>query len=209
MAALRNSAVFTGLRADLKSTDTPALIASTLTTYFPGKHLDILVFNAAEVTLGPLSSLTAESVNTAFATNLTTPILIVQALLPHFSRTGSGRIINITSESARVGRANSTVYTANKAALEGMTRVWAKELGQEYNGLTCNAVSPGIVETELMDLLPKARIDAWIERRKENAVGQRAGKPEEVAACVAWLASDESSWVSGVVVPVNGGSSFY
>jgi 3-oxoacyl-[acyl-carrier protein] reductase len=198
---------FVAVQADIRfpSTSVP-IIAATLEREFPGKTVDILVNNAAIAPLGPISSLSVDLLSEVFIANCIYPALLVQALLPYFSKSGTGRIINITSEGSHLGRANTTAYSASKAALESMTRTWAKELGHEYGGLTVNALALGMIETDLWRGLPEARKAYWAEKSKETPVQPRIGGMEDVAGVVAFLASDQAGWVSGQVLAVGGGN---
>lgn len=141
-----------------------------------------------------------------FNGNTIFPALLTQSLLPFFNKEGRGRIINISSEASHLGRANTTVYSASKAALESMTRTWAKELGQEYNGMTVNALALGIMETHLFEQLPKERQTFWREKARETPVAPRVGQGKDVGPVVAFLASDAAGWVSGQVISVSGGN---
>ncbi|KAF8248549.1 NAD(P)-binding protein [Wilcoxina mikolae CBS 423.85] len=198
---------FVAVQADIR---TPSVSVPTITTAlkkeFPGKTLDILVNNAAEAPLGPISCLSADSLSTVFTANSVFPALLVQALLPHFSKSSTGRVINITSEGTHLGRPNTTAYSASKAALESMTRTWAKELGHHYGGMTVNALAPGMIETDLWRGLPEARKEYWVEKLKDTPVQPRIGGTKDVAGVVAFLASDQAGWVSGQVLAVGGGN---
>ena len=115
---------------------------------------------------------------------------MLQAVLPHLRR--PGRIINISSVGARAGYAATGTYSASKAALEGYTRNWAAELGKD--GTTVNAVNPGPVQSEMLDQVSPEIVEP---QKRATFVEQRLGTPEEVAAIVAFLAEEGSSWVSG------------
>jgi 3-oxoacyl-[acyl-carrier protein] reductase len=110
-----------------------------------------------------------------------------------------GRIINITSVFGQMGQAGQANYAASKAGLIGLTMAIARELGSRH--ITCNAVAPGFIETAMTEVLD--------EEFKQNAVKQiplgRVGSPADVASAVAFLASDEASYITGHVLSVNGG----
>ena len=112
----------------------------------------------------------------------------------------AGRIINITSITAETGSAGQAPYVAAKAALIGLTKTWAREYASR--GVTCNAVSPGYIDTDMTaSELPPARREELI---KSIPLG-RVGRPEDVAAAVAYLASPAAAYVTGEVLRVNGG----
>jgi 3-oxoacyl-[acyl-carrier protein] reductase len=198
---------FSAVEIDIRS-PAPAVssIISSLQEKYPGIPVDILVNNAGLAVLGPLSTLSGDSMAVVFNANTIFPALLTQSLLPFFNKEGRGRIINISSEASHLGRANTTAYSASKAALESMTRTWAKELGQEYNGMTVNALALGMMETHLFEELPKERQTFWREKAKEMPVAPRIGQGNDVGPVVAFLASDAARWVSGQVISVSGGN---
>ena len=114
-------------------------------------------------------------------------------------RAKAGRIINITSISGLAGNAGQVNYCAAKAGMIGMTKTAAKELGAR--GITVNAVAPGWIDTEMTETVPEAIKEG---AKKQIALG-RFGKPEEIAAAVAFLASDEASFITSQTLVVDGG----
>lgn len=173
---------------------TVAWLRSTTTT----TAIDILVNNAGVECVASLASLTAADYETVYNTNVRGTILLTQAVLPHLPP--RARIINITSVGARAGFSGLSLYTSSKAALEGLTRAWASELGG--NGSTVNAVAPGPVESDMLDKIPEEVKEL---QRKTTPLEGRFGTVGEVAEVVSWLASSKSSWVTGQCINASGG----
>jgi 3-oxoacyl-[acyl-carrier protein] reductase len=112
---------------------------------------------------------------------------------------GSGVILNASSVVARFGNFGQTNYVAAKAGLEGMTKVWARELGK--HGIRVNAVAPGFIKTDMIAGMP----EKIIKMMEAKVPLKRWGKSEDVADLYCFLASDEASYISGVILPVDGG----
>jgi 3-oxoacyl-[acyl-carrier protein] reductase len=123
-----------------------------------------------------------------------------QAVAPTMIAQGSGVILSTSSLVAPYGNYGQTNYVASKAGVVGMTKVWARELGRK--GIRANAVAPGFIETRMTAGIPQNVVDKMLER---IAMG-RFGKPEDIANCFLWLASDEARYVSGQVIGVDGGA---
>ncbi len=167
-----------------------------------GGKIDILVNNAAAELNKPLGAITPEEFASIYDLNVRAPTLLTQAVLPHLRR--PGRIINISSVAGRAGFANLSMYCSSKAALEGLTRCWAAELGKD--GTTVNAVAAGPVESEMLANIPKEIVDM---QKRDTPVGQRVGTAQEIANVVSWLASPECGWISGQTLNASGGWTMY
>ena len=138
-----------------------------------------------------------------FDTNVRSLVLMTQAVLPHFSY--NARIINIGSTAARVGVPGISLYTSSKLAVEALTRSWAAELGDR--GITVNTVAPGSTQSDLLNA--SADDDGLKMEAQKTPVERRIGTPNDIAQVVAWLASDDSKWVSGQCICASGGYRMY
>ena len=132
-------------------------------------------------------------------TNLTSIFTVVSAFIKPMTKARTGRIVNISSVVGSMGNAGQVNYAAAKAGLEGMTRAMAREFGSR--AITVNAVAPGFIETDMTRVLPEAQKKALLS---QVPLG-RLGSVEEVAGTVAFLASEEASYVTGTTLHVNGG----
>jgi len=162
-------------------------------------RLDILVNNAGFNRDTLLLRMSVQDWDEVMSTNLRAAFLCTKAALRYMLKQRSGRIINIGSVSGIAGNAGQANYAAAKAGLIGFTKAVAREMGSR--GITCNIVVPGLVETELTAHIPQQVRDMAMER---IFVG-RLGTPDDVAACVAFLASDGASYISGQSLIVDGG----
>jgi 3-oxoacyl-[acyl-carrier protein] reductase len=159
--------------------------------------LDIVINNAGVVSHAPIDELELDEWHRVIDTNLTAVYLVAKAALPLMSEGGS--IVNVTSAVAMRGMPARTHYISSKAGLIGMTRALCKELGR--NGIRVNAIAPGIIETD-----QTADLDETGRKRYSGlAALNRLGQPDEIADAVLYLASDRSSFISGVTLNVDGG----
>ena len=155
----------------------------------------MLVNNAGLSTAKPFLDLTVEDFDLTFDVDVRASFLLAQHAARHMSEHGGGSIVNITSVHEHIPRANFAVYASAKAALGMLTRAMALELG-EHN-IRVNAVAPGVIAT------PRNEADA--ERLDPEVPLGRPGKPEEVAALVAWLCTDEAAYITGSSYVMDGG----
>lgn len=161
--------------------------------------VDILVNNAGITRDQLVMRMKRADWDAVLQTNLTSAYLCIQQVIPSMLKQRWGRIINITSVFGQMGQAGQANYAASKAGLIGLTMAIAREVGSR--SITCNAIAPGFIETAMTAVLS--------DDFKQNAVKQiplaRVGNPEDVANAVAFLASDEASYITGHVLNVNGG----
>jgi 2-hydroxycyclohexanecarboxyl-CoA dehydrogenase len=167
--------------------------------------IDILVNNAGTDEFGFFAQTRPERWKNVIDVNLYGVLNCTFAALPGMQEAGYGRIVNIASEAGRVGSKGSAVYSAAKAGVIGFTKVVARE-GARF-GITANAIAPGPIETPLlMQAKELGEIgEKVIETMKGGTQLKRLGRPEEVAAAVAFLASDDASYVTGETLGVSGG----
>lgn len=159
----------------------------------------VLVNNAGVTRDGLLMRMALENWQTVLETNLTGLYRITRPLLRDMMRARWGRIVSLSSVVARMGNAGQANYAAAKAGIEGFTRALAQEVGAR--NITVNAVAPGFVDTDMTSDLPDYQKQALVAR---TALG-RMGTVDDVAAAVAFLASDAASYITGEVLQVNGG----
>lgn len=189
-------------RADVTASEEVAgLVAATARAF--GGTIDILVNLAGGmVARKTLAEMDDAFFDTIMDLNLKSAFMVTRATLPHIPQ--GGAIINIASQAGRDGGGpGASLYAASKGALMTLTRAWAKELGPR--GIRVNALCPGLIGTSFHDTFSKP------EGRKATAGNtplRREGAPEEVAAAVAFLASDDASFLAGVNLDINGGLAF-
>lgn len=201
VSSLSNGAKLIYVQADASKEESADKVVDETVKAF-GDHIDILVNNAAIEIDPAIIETTKEDFDKIFHTNVLGPLLMTKAVIPHL-RT-PGRIINISSVGARMGYSKLALYASSKAAVEGLTRSFAAELGDK--GTTVNAIAPGPIQSDMLDQIPDS---IKVPQREATAVQQRFGEAQEIADAVAYLAGPESSWVSGQTLNLSGGFTMY
>ena len=176
-----------------------AQVRDGVTAALGGKRLDILVNNAGLGSGGGLAEEQREQMRALFATNVEGPFFLTQALLD--SLADGGRVINISSMVAAVAYPGYIAYSMSKATLNSFTRSLAADLGKR--SITVNAVAPGATDTDFIAALKE--VPGLVQTFAEQAALGRLGQPEDIAAVVAFLASDDGRWVTGQVIQASGG----
>lgn len=188
--------------ADLSRHDECRRLADLVTADFDDLH--ILVNNAGAMWREPLATFPDEAWDTVIDLNLKAPFWLVQALLPALQRAGTAddpaRIINIGSIAAiHVAQSPNYSYAASKAALHQLTRVLARELGPQH--VTANAIAPGVFPSQMM----AGTLDAMADTIRAAAPLRRLGRDDDMAGVAVFLASRAAAYMTGAIVPVDGG----
>ncbi len=185
------------VQADVRDAeDAKRLVKAAQTTY---GGLDILVNNAGTTRDTLLARMSEEDWNLVINTNLKGAFNCTKAVIRPMMKQRYGRIVNITSVAGLTGNPGQANYSAAKAGLVGFTKAVAKEVGSR--NITVNAVAPGYIPTDLTASLPQELVEKAIEM---TPLG-RAGMPEDIANAVAFLVSEEASFITGVALRVDGG----
>ena len=190
--------------AEVDVTDDAAIARAVAAIIRDVGKIDILVNNAG-ITGGnaPTWELAPEVWRHVVEVNLIAPYLVCRAVVPHMIAAGYGRIVNIASIAGKEGNPNASHYSASKAGLIGLTKSLAKELAA--TGVLVNAVTPAAAKTELFTQMNKAHIDYMLSKIPMN----RFVEVDEIAAMVAWLASEDCSFSTGAAFDISGGRAVY
>lgn len=188
------------IQADVRDNDAVTAMMKQVNTELGGPH--ILINNAGLTRDNVMLRMKEEDWDLIVDTNLKGAFLCTKAVQRYMLKNRYGRIVNITSIAGLAGNAGQANYAASKAGLVGLTKSVAKELGSRT--ITCNAVAPGYVPTELTESLP----DEFIEQATELTPLGRLGTVEDVARAVAFLTSDAAEFITGEVLRVDGGMIF-
>lgn len=184
-------------------------------------QIDIIVNNAGVVSNALIEHTNSQEFEWMYRTNVLGPLLLMQAALPFLPHDRSARIVNVSSISSTEGFTGQSIYGGTKAALEAMTRTWARELASRG---TVNAINPGPVQTDMWDKMPdehKSGLKPWVLHtpmaairygmddkmivEESEFVGGRPAYAKEIAGIVGMLCSHDSAWCTGQVICANGG----
>ncbi|MFF4112396.1 SDR family NAD(P)-dependent oxidoreductase [Streptomyces sp. NPDC001714] len=185
------------VRADLDGSAAASLALAEEATRVLGGRIDVLVNNAG-IYPGAVTTATDEKTfDQVYAVNVKAPFFLTAAVAPAMAAAGGGAIVNLGSWIARLGVPVGALYSSTKGAMETLTRAWAAEFGPQ--GVRVNAISPGVV------LAADAGDVGVAEVMMNGTPAGRMGRPDEIASAAVYLAADESSFVHGIVLDVDGG----
>jgi len=184
-------------QADMADFAAPAILVEQVAAQLGA--IDILVNNAAEMTDSSVAEMSDDVWEQTLSVNLGSVFRCTRAVIPGMQACAWGRIINISSQAVYTGSANHAHYAASKSGLLGLTFSLAKELGPA--GITVNLVAPGRIVTDMLLERSTGREEEWMKQTPLR----RFGKPEEVAAAVAFLSSDGAAYITGANLHINGG----
>lgn len=217
------------VQADMGSEKGPAYLVSVAKSRFQHPksqkfQIDVLVNNAGVAGNDVIETVRVEEFARQYNVNVRGPLLLVQAALPYLPHDRSGRIVNVSSVSSSLGYVSQSVYGGTKAALESMTRTWARELAERA---TVNAINPGPVATEMYLLTdeefmarnkpfientplaaPRKGIDTEEMYEPATKAGGRPAYSEEIGGVVGMLCTPDAAWTTGSVICANGGMIF-
>jgi 3-oxoacyl-[acyl-carrier protein] reductase len=194
------------LQADLGVPEGPAALANQVRTMV-GDRLDVLVANAGVGKAAAFEDHTIEDFDKLFATNVRAPFFVLQQLLPLLGEGSSVILVSslaargVPGNSGQAGAPSLPAYAATKGALDTLVKHWASALGPR--GIRVNAVAPGVIATDMSSF---TKTEGGRELTLSMQALKRIGEPSDVADVIAFLASDKSRWITGVSLPVDGGS---
>jgi 3-oxoacyl-[acyl-carrier protein] reductase len=198
-AAAVDAAGGRALTVQIEVRDTASVDAAFATVEDAFGPVEILVNNAGITRDGLLARMTDDQWDAVLDTNLGGAFHAIRRAAPKMMRARFGRIVNVSSVSGHMGAPGQANYSAAKAGLLGLSRAVARELASR--NVTCNVVAPGPIVTAMTDAMP----DEWRAAMEATVPLGRLGTPEDVAAVVAFLCSDAAGYVTGALVPVDGG----
>ncbi|CZR67014.1 related to 3-oxoacyl-[acyl-carrier-protein] reductase [Phialocephala subalpina] len=214
------------VQADIGHPSGPTSLVKVVNNHFNSSssepfQIDIIINNAGVASNATIEDFKVADFDWMYRINVLGPLLLMQAVLTYLPSDRSGRVVNLSSISSTEGFIGQSVYGGTKAALEAMTRTWARELAERC---TVNAINPGPVKTDMWDRMPpehRGGLKSWTSHsplavvregvddedlvREANFVGGRPAYAHEIASIVAMLCSEDSAWCTGQVICANGG----
>lgn len=184
------------LRADLADPASTSALAERVSALAP----DILVNNAGINKIAPFAEIDPDDFRRLQAVNVTAPFMLCRAVVPAMKAKSWGRIVNISSIWGKISKEQRASYSATKFALDGLTAALAAEVAQY--GILANCIAPGFIDTELTR---KVLGESGIAELVAKVPARRLGRPQEIAAFVAWLAGPENTYISGQNIAIDGG----
>jgi meso-butanediol dehydrogenase / (S,S)-butanediol dehydrogenase / diacetyl reductase len=203
LEAVAQSADALAVAADVsRADDVERVVCAAIETF---GEVNVLVNCAATLIAGTAESLTEREWDETFDVNVRGLWMLSKAVLPHFRRAGSGSIVNVASVVGLIGARNRAAYGASKGAVITLTKCMAMDVGPDK--IRVNCICPGIVETEMVAQFINKAPDPEAARRQRLELHPtgRFGTPEDIAGIAVYLASDESTWVTGSAFTVDGG----
>ena len=162
-------------------------------------YINILINNAGITKDNIFIRMSESEWDDVIKVNLSANFKLTKLVIKDMVKSKWGRVVNISSDAAKIGNPGQANYVATKSAIEGLTRTIANEVASR--GITVNAVSPGFIETDIIESVNKERLEAMLKKVPVGRIGSR----EEVASLVYFLSSEESSYITGQVIHINGG----
>jgi 3-oxoacyl-[acyl-carrier protein] reductase len=185
------------VQGDLGSIEGAKAVANAASQALGG--LEVLVNNAGITRDGLVMRMKDEDWESVLDTNLSAPFALIRGAIRGMLTAKWGRIVNVSSVVGLMGNPGQANYIAAKAGLIGLTKAIAKEYGSK--GITCNAIAPGFIESDMTEKLPEALKARYLE----SIPAGRFGKPEDVAALIAFLVSDGAAYINGQTIAIDGG----
>lgn len=186
--------------------DAARMVDGTITAF---GRLDIVVNNAGIALGGPLEEMTAERIDAVIDIDLKGPMHVTRAALPHLRARrddGGASVVNISSSVTQHPLPNYSLYSAAKAGLDMLTRCWARDWASDR--IRVNALCPGVVRTPIFEtVMPAAGVDRFLRELAQQTPLGRVGEPADIARLIRFLVGPEGDWVTGAVIPIDGGLS--